>query len=213
MPCCRRPTRRLVGPTEEVEKDPFLVTSEITMTLGDKVTIETYGLTGHITGSISERTAARRADARHGRTAGQGRPVHCARAQARHRTRPAHLQRRVASRSGGRHPRGEGIPGRQGGRERARQPARAAALVLLRALDPAVADRLAAARRRLAAIACRPGSRRHPGAQAGSRRPGRGAARLAARQQARHPRHQRRVRPRRTTPRWCSANICRRACT
>ena len=47
---------RLVGPTEAVEKDPFLVTSEITMTLGDNVTIDTYGLTGHITGSISERT-------------------------------------------------------------------------------------------------------------------------------------------------------------
>jgi translocation and assembly module TamB len=46
---------RLVGPTETVEKDPFLVTSEITMTLGDKVTIETYGLSGHITGSITER--------------------------------------------------------------------------------------------------------------------------------------------------------------
>ena len=37
---------RLVGPTEKVEKDPFLVTSEITMTLGDKVTIDTYGLVG-----------------------------------------------------------------------------------------------------------------------------------------------------------------------
>jgi translocation and assembly module TamB len=48
---------RLVGPTEEVKEDPFLVTSEITMTLGDNVTIETYGLSGHITGSISERTA------------------------------------------------------------------------------------------------------------------------------------------------------------
>jgi translocation and assembly module TamB len=47
---------RLVGPTEQVEKDPFLVTSEITMTLGEKVTIETYGLSGHLTGSISERT-------------------------------------------------------------------------------------------------------------------------------------------------------------
>ena len=47
---------RLVGPTEAQEEDPFLVTSEITMTLGDNVTIDTYGLTGHITGSISERT-------------------------------------------------------------------------------------------------------------------------------------------------------------
>jgi translocation and assembly module TamB len=47
---------RLVGPTERVEKDPFRVTSEITMTLGDKVTIDTYGLVGHITGSITERT-------------------------------------------------------------------------------------------------------------------------------------------------------------
>jgi translocation and assembly module TamB len=47
---------RLVGPTDALEKDPFLVTSEITMTLGDKVTIDTYGLTGSITGSITERT-------------------------------------------------------------------------------------------------------------------------------------------------------------
>ena len=47
---------RLVGSTEAQEEDPFLVTSEITMTLGDNVTIDTYGLTGHITGSISERT-------------------------------------------------------------------------------------------------------------------------------------------------------------
>jgi translocation and assembly module TamB len=47
---------RLVGPTEQVENDPFLVTSEITMTLGDKVTIDTYGLVGSITGSITERS-------------------------------------------------------------------------------------------------------------------------------------------------------------
>jgi translocation and assembly module TamB len=47
---------RLVGPTEAQQEDPFQVTSEITMTLGDNVTIDTYGLTGHITGSISERT-------------------------------------------------------------------------------------------------------------------------------------------------------------
>jgi translocation and assembly module TamB len=46
----------LVGPTKATEKDPFRVTSDITMTLGDKVTIDTYGLTGHVTGSISERT-------------------------------------------------------------------------------------------------------------------------------------------------------------
>ncbi|HEU4592560.1 MAG TPA: translocation/assembly module TamB domain-containing protein [Steroidobacteraceae bacterium] len=46
----------LVGPTEEVEKEQFRVTSEITMTLGDNVTIETYGLSGHVTGSITERT-------------------------------------------------------------------------------------------------------------------------------------------------------------
>ncbi len=49
----------LVGPTEQVEKDPFRVTSEITMTLGEKVTIDTYGLSGHVTGSITERTHAR----------------------------------------------------------------------------------------------------------------------------------------------------------
>jgi translocation and assembly module TamB len=47
---------KLVGPTEEIEEDPFLVSSDITMTLGDNVTIETYGLTGHITGSINERS-------------------------------------------------------------------------------------------------------------------------------------------------------------
>ncbi len=46
----------MVGETQEVEADPFRVTSEITMTLGEKVTIETYGLSGHITGSITERT-------------------------------------------------------------------------------------------------------------------------------------------------------------
>ena len=46
----------LVGPTEQVEKDPFRVTSEITLTLGEKVTIETYGLSGHVEGSITERT-------------------------------------------------------------------------------------------------------------------------------------------------------------
>jgi translocation and assembly module TamB len=46
----------LVGPTEEIKKEQFRVTSEITMTLGDKVTIETYGLSGHVTGSITERT-------------------------------------------------------------------------------------------------------------------------------------------------------------
>ncbi len=46
----------LVGPTEQTEKDPFRVTSEITLTLGEKVTIETYGLSGHVEGSITERT-------------------------------------------------------------------------------------------------------------------------------------------------------------
>ncbi len=47
---------RLVGPTEKVVEDPYRVTSEITMTLGDNVHIETYGLSGHLTGSITERT-------------------------------------------------------------------------------------------------------------------------------------------------------------
>jgi len=47
----------MVGPTEEVAKEPFQVSSEIRLTLGDEVTIDTYGLTGKITGSISERTA------------------------------------------------------------------------------------------------------------------------------------------------------------
>ena len=47
---------RLVGPTEVEENEPFRVTSEITMTLGEKVRVETYGLSGHITGSITERT-------------------------------------------------------------------------------------------------------------------------------------------------------------
>jgi translocation and assembly module TamB len=47
---------RLVGPAEAEVKDPFRITSEITMTLGDNVRVETYGLSGHITGSITERT-------------------------------------------------------------------------------------------------------------------------------------------------------------
>ena len=56
-PCCHRRTKRLVGPTEaRGRRIRSCVTSEITMTLGDKVTIDTYGLTGHITGSITERT-------------------------------------------------------------------------------------------------------------------------------------------------------------
>ena len=46
----------MVGPTEEVAKDPLRVSTEITLTLGDRVTIDTYGLTGHVTGSITERT-------------------------------------------------------------------------------------------------------------------------------------------------------------
>ncbi|HET7811034.1 MAG TPA: translocation/assembly module TamB domain-containing protein [Steroidobacteraceae bacterium] len=46
----------LVGPTEEVEQDPFRVTSDITLTLGEKVTISTYGLSGHVTGSITEKS-------------------------------------------------------------------------------------------------------------------------------------------------------------
>jgi len=46
----------MVGPTEEVAKDPMRVSTEITLTLGDRVTIDTYGLTGHVTGSITERT-------------------------------------------------------------------------------------------------------------------------------------------------------------
>jgi translocation and assembly module TamB len=47
---------RLVGPTEEVEEDPFRVTSEITLTLGEDVRVQTYGLSGHLTGSITQRT-------------------------------------------------------------------------------------------------------------------------------------------------------------
>ncbi len=46
----------IVGETQEVAEDPFRVTSEITMTLGNDVRIDTYGLTGHITGSLTERT-------------------------------------------------------------------------------------------------------------------------------------------------------------
>ncbi len=46
----------MVGPTETEEKDPVRVTSEITLTLGEKVTIETYGLSGHVEGSITERS-------------------------------------------------------------------------------------------------------------------------------------------------------------
>jgi translocation and assembly module TamB len=48
---------RVVSHTEEVAKDPFRVTSEVTMTLGDKVRVETYGLSGLITGSITERSS------------------------------------------------------------------------------------------------------------------------------------------------------------
>jgi translocation and assembly module TamB len=47
---------RLVGPTEQIAKDPYRVSSEITMTLGEDVFIETYGLSGNLTGSITERT-------------------------------------------------------------------------------------------------------------------------------------------------------------
>ncbi len=47
---------RLVGPTERVENDPFLITSEITMTLGDDVHIATYGLSGYLTGGITVHT-------------------------------------------------------------------------------------------------------------------------------------------------------------
>ena len=64
---------RLVGPTEEVEKDPFRVTSEITMTLGDKVTIDTYGLVGTHHRQHHRAHPAGRAHARHRRIAGQGR--------------------------------------------------------------------------------------------------------------------------------------------
>jgi len=47
---------KLVGPTEAIEADPLLVSSDITMTLGENVSLETYGLSGHITGSIRETT-------------------------------------------------------------------------------------------------------------------------------------------------------------
>jgi translocation and assembly module TamB len=47
---------KLVGPTEQVEKDPIVVSTEITMTLGDDVYLETLGLTGYLTGSITART-------------------------------------------------------------------------------------------------------------------------------------------------------------
>ena len=89
----------LVGPTEQVEKDPFRVTSEITMTLGDKVTIEHLRTVGSRDRQHHRAHPARRADARHGRVAGQGRPVHRAGAQARHRARSPDLQRRPAGRS------------------------------------------------------------------------------------------------------------------
>ncbi len=47
----------LVTETEAQEGDPFRVTTELTMTLGERVRIETYGLSGHITGSITERSS------------------------------------------------------------------------------------------------------------------------------------------------------------
>jgi translocation and assembly module TamB len=46
----------MVSEAQVTEKDPFRVTSEITLTLGEKVTIETYGLSGHVEGSITERS-------------------------------------------------------------------------------------------------------------------------------------------------------------
>ena len=163
------------------------------MTLGDNVTIETYGLSGHITGSIAERTMpgepsratgelqvkdgqytalARKLDIERGRLIFNGGLL----------ADPAVDIRAVKV-----------VPGREGRRQRARHhcASRASAFFSEPSMPQSQIVSLLLAGGSLNPCRIRIASVRRRAA--GSRRTGRGAARRAARQQARHPRHQRGV--------------------
>ena len=202
----------MVGPTEQVEKDPVRVTSEITLTLGDKVTIETYGLSGHVEGSITERTQpgeptratgelqvrdgqytalARKLDIERGRLIFSGGLLVDPAVDIRAIKEFPDVKAGVNVRGTLREPRlsffsEPSVPQSQ--------------IVSLLLAGGSLQS-------------AQGGPRRHAGSEAGSGRPGRGTAGFAVRRQARHPGHQRRVRLVRTRPRWCSENISRRGCT
>ena len=213
MPCCHRPTKGWSGRPKQVEKDPFRVTSEITMTLGDKVTIDTYGLSGHITGSITERTLpgeptratgelqvkdgqytalARKLDIERGKLIFSGGLLADPAVDIRAIKVFPDVKAGVNVRGTLREPRLSFFS------EPSIPQSQIVSLLLAGGSLQSVQDQ------------SRAGT---PARAAGSRRTGRGAAGRAARQQARHPGHQRRVRLCRTKLRWCSANTCRRACT
>ena len=178
-----------------MEKDPFRVTSEITMTLGDKVTIETYGLSGHIkAASPSARcpasrrappascrckdgqytALARKLDIERGRLIFSGGLLADPAVDIRAIKEFPDVKAGVNVRGTLREPRLSFFS------EPSIPQSQIVSLLLAGGSLQSVQDQ------------DRAGT---PGAHAGSRRTGRGAAGLAARQQARHPGHQRRVRP------------------
>ena len=69
-PCCPPPTRSWSGPPRRWRRIRSASPARSRMTLGDKVTIETYGLSGHVDRQHHRAHAAWRADARHRRVAG-----------------------------------------------------------------------------------------------------------------------------------------------
>ena len=185
----------MVGPTEKVEKDPLRVTSEITLTLGDKVTIETYGLSGHVEGSITERTQpgeptratgelqvrdgqytalARKLDIERGRLIFSGGLLVDPAVDIRAVKEFPDVKAGVNVRGTLREPRLSFFS------EPSIPQSQIVSLLLAGGSLQSVQGQ------------DRAGT---PGATAGSRRTGRGAAGCAVRQQARHPGHQRRVRP------------------
>ncbi len=127
----------------------FQVTSNIKLTLGEKVTINTYGLTGRLTGSLNARTdeqdvsrASGELNVAEGKYAAFGRNLDIERGRLL-------FNNGLVTDPGVDLRAHEGVPGHHRRRERARHAARAAHHVLFRAGDTAIADRVADPRRRL----------------------------------------------------------------
>ena len=84
----------IVGHEEEDPASRFEVMSDITLSLGDRVTIDTLGLTGRLTGSIAIRSGYDAITRGTGELSVDRGQLHRLRAQARHPARPPDLHRR-----------------------------------------------------------------------------------------------------------------------
>ena len=201
----------LVGQEVADPSKRFEVFTGISLTLGDKVSLDTFGLTARLTGTITLRSGgdditrgAGELSMEDGKYTAYGRRLDIERG-------PARVQRRAGEQPRRGYSRGQAVSGCEGGRERARHAAAAAAVVLLRAVAAAVADRVADSRGRLARVGAEPEQSqpgRQRGAGSGQRHPG-----AAARVTRGHRRCEPGIESRERDFAGARANTSRRACT